>query len=736
MLHLAPLIQDLAIILAAAALVAFFFERIRQPVVLGYIIAGALIGPHVFSKSLVTDLPNVKTWAELGVIFLMFSLGLEFSFRKLSKIGITAGITAAIEIPMMIALGIALGSFFDWNAKDSLFLGCMLAISSTTIIFKALDGLGLRMKRFSEMIFAILIVEDLVAILILATLSSFAIPGQLEGMDVLISAGKLILIVGGWFLAGYFILPRFVRQVGRTGNEEMLTVLSVGLCLALVTFSAYFQYSVALGAFIMGSILSETSESKKIEELIRPLRDVFVAIFFVSVGMLIQPNLIIENINSIFIISAAVILGKITFITFGNLSTGQTLKTSIQVGFGMAQIGEFSFIIATLGYSLNVISDFLYPIIVSVSLITTFTTPYFIKISHKLAVKTESKLPNGIRQLLIKYSSWIQEKSKDLTRRKRIYKCILTWFCCGIVVTLCFIVISKSAMPFFGWPPFIGWSAAIFFTAPFIWAMLNIFKNLIRKKSKESQFTPEKAVVLISRLTTIALIGTLSGSFFPFWIALLLTALIIMFLVIVFYKQLETSFKWYEKQFLVNFKEQKKSTRKKDPLKHLAPWDARLIRIKVHPNSTYVGKTLTETNLKKEHGLNVVVIQRGQHSLIAPNANEKVYPADELLFLGTDDQIEIVREILENPDKENKSTILNNKYELGKFLVKEISPVNDKTIQDCGIKKRFECLVVGIERNQKRFINPQSSFKIKKDDFLWIVGESSLLKKLRNYLHD
>ncbi len=379
-MHLPPLIQDLSVILGVAAVITFLFRLMKQPLVLGYIVAGIIVGPYTPPVFSVVDVESVKVWAELGVIFLMFSLGLEFSFRRLAKVGISAGLTAVIQIVTMIVLGNITAKFLGFTSMDGVFLGCMIAISSTTIIIKALEEQGLKTKRFAELVFGILIVEDLAAIVMLVALASIASKSTISSMDLLGAGAKLALVVGSWIVIGMFVVPRLVRAVGRRGNNEMMIVFSLGLCLALVSLSAYFHYSVALGAFIMGSILAETREVHRIEELVGPLKDVFGAVFFVSVGMLLDPQIILSNGPSILLICAVIIFGKVISVVLGTILTGQPLGTAVSCGFSMAQIGEFSFIIATLGLSFGAIRPELYPMIVAASLITTFTTPYMIRV--------------------------------------------------------------------------------------------------------------------------------------------------------------------------------------------------------------------------------------------------------------------------------------------------------------------------------------------------------------------
>lgn len=382
-MHIIPLIRDLAVILGIGGLAALLFQRMKQPVVLGYLVCGILVGPNTPPFSWVTDIEGIHIWSELGVIFLMFGLGLEFGLKKLLRVGLTPAVTGPFEALFMMGLGFLSGKLAGWSSIDSLFLGGILAISSTAIIIKALDEMKLKKERFAEVVFGILVVEDLVGILLLVFLTGLGTGKGMSGLDLLWVILKLFLVVSAWFVGGYFLLTRFVNYVGRKSNDETLTLLSLGLCLSLVVLAIQFHYSAALGAFVMGSILAGSSEVERIERLITPLRNVFAAVFFVSVGMLLNPRDLVEYWKPIVLISALTIVGKIVSTAFGSWITGQTKEVSVKAGFAMAQIGEFSFIIAALGLSLGVMSPFLYPIAVSVSVITTFATPYLIQLSRR-----------------------------------------------------------------------------------------------------------------------------------------------------------------------------------------------------------------------------------------------------------------------------------------------------------------------------------------------------------------
>jgi len=720
-MHLAPLIRDLAIILGVAGLITLVFQRIRQPVVLGYILAGVIVGPYTPPILWVTDVPSIQTWAELGVIFLMFSLGLEFSFRKLAQVGVSAGITAGSEVLFFLPFGFVIGRGLGWTSMDSLFLGAMLSISSTTIIIKALDELKLKTRKFAEIIFAVLIVEDLIAILLLVGLSTVAVSKTVSGAALLSAAAKLILVVGGWFLTGYFVVPRFMKYVGRIGNNETILIVSLGLCLALVVFANQFHYSTALGAFIMGSILAESPLLHRIERQMESLRDLFGAIFFVSIGMLIDPRILWDHMGTVAILCVATILGKIFSTSLGAILSGQSLRNSIQVGFGLAQIGEFSFIIATLGLSLKAISDFVYPIIVAVSLVTTFTTPYLIRLSGHAASSIERKLPAPLRDLLTRYAAQSEAMQAGALQRKKEWLAIMKWGLNGILVSVIFVLTSETLLPYLAelqilniakesfLPRFLGWSLAALISSPFIWAMLSAFRA--------------------SSVFTVLWVAALSFEFFPGRYVAIVTTIVLMLLFGLFYRRLESSYQWLEKRFLSSF--EKPPGSKTDALNHLAPWDAHLVKLEVHPNANLVLKTIRDAALRSRYGLSIVGIQRGSKTIVSPPADELILPKDELAVLGTDEQIEQLRKDIEAESQEDvESEAPASDYELRQFELEAGSPWIGKSIRQSGIRERLHALVVGIERRGRRIINPDSDTLFEPGDILWIAGEKSCLNEV------
>jgi CPA2 family monovalent cation:H+ antiporter-2 len=718
-MHLAPLIRDLAVILGAAGLASLVFRRIKQPVVLGYLLAGILVGPHTPPYSFISDMPNVKVWAELGVIFLMFSLGLEFSFRKLMRVGAPASMAGLFEISLMLGLGYACGRALGWNFHDSLFLSSMVAISSTTIILKAFDEFGLKSHRFAELVLGMLIVEDLAAILLLVALGTIAGTEGFSAWLLMGSAGKLVLVIGAWFLIGYFAVPRFVKHVGRVGNDEVLTVTSIALCLGLVAVAAAFNYSVALGAFIMGSILAESIEVHRIETLVKPLRDIFAAIFFVSVGTMIEPSVVVHYWKAILLITGVVVSGKIVGAGLGSLATGQTLRTSTQVGFSLAQIGEFSFIIAGLGISLKVTSDFVYPIGVSVSLLTTFLTPQMIRVAPRVARWIESVMPERVVTFLHAYNAWAEERRSGRAGKAGSTQKPLRWILNALAVTLVFVGAAEGVRPLLrdigqneSWQSAVCWAGAMLLCAPFLWGMLMSAR---------------------STLLTLVLVGLLSLEFFGARLIVTVLGFTMLLLFTVFHKRLsgnlEATYYWLEKQFLAPFHD-KESKDKGATRPELAPWDAHLTALRVHPNADFAGKRLGELGLRNRLGINVVAIHRGERTIVPPHPEEHLAPFDELLVLGTDEQIGLVRAKIEKRSEGLVPGMPLGEYKLTKVRVGAGAEVVGRSIRNAGVREKFKSIVVGVERGSQRIINPDSNLEIEARDALWIVGEPGTLREI------
>lgn len=721
---LPPLIKDLAIMLGIASIVILLFQKIRQPVVLGYLVAGMILGPYTPPHMFISETDDIKTLSELGVIFLMFALGLEFSFHKLMRVGVPASFTGFIEVVFMLAIGYATGHLIGWSFQDSLFLGAALAISSTTIIIKSLSELKLTTKRFAELIFGILVVEDLLAILLLVALSTIVITNNIFSTAMLWAVIKLVLVVGSWFLAGYFIVPTLIRKIMHFVSEETLTIVSVALCLLLVAAAAYFHYSTALGAFIMGSILAETPLVHRVEELIRPIKDIFAAVFFISVGMLINPTIIAEQFPIVLLISGVTIIGKLLTTSLGSLLTGQSINTSLRVGFGMAQVGEFSFIIAGLGLALNATSSNLYPIIVAVSAITTFTTPYLIRFSGHLSNNLENHLSEKTKYLLSSYAAWVYHILASAKKQSLYGKALTRLILNGIIIAIIFIMIDSLAVPeliqlniSFHIANIICWITALLLSSPFIWGMLFSFQNVSDKKNQKYSFTP---LTILTWLITASEIIILSAIKFNTWIVTLLTTVITILFFSLAYKQLAKFYYWFEQRLISNLQQNNIQAVRYE---ELAPWDTHLVEMVVGNQSPFLDKSLTELGLREKFGVNIVAIYRNYAVIFAPRGNEKILKYDKLVVLGSDEQLEPFYLAAEKGSPQIEEPDLLKNFSLKAYFLEHNHRLIGLSIRDSQIREKYTSIVVGLERDGKRILNPDPATILQENDLLLFASK-------------
>lgn len=725
---LAPLISDLAIMLMVAGIVVLLFQRIHQPVVLGYLVAGMIIGPYTPPYGFITDEINIKIISELGVIFLMFSLGLEFSFHKLTKVGFSALITGVIDVSIMVLLGYFAGAWLGWDYHDRLFLGAAVAISSTTIIVKAINELNLKTKRFAEVVFGVLIVEDLLAILLLVGLSTTIEAKSVFSPEILLAAVKLVLVVGSWFLAGYFLVPPFFRKLAPYISQETLTVASIGFCLCLVVVANYFHYSTALGAFIMGSILAETVLVHRIEAVIVPIRDVFGAVFFISVGMLINPAVIIEQWQAVLLISAVLVFGKVSVISLGTFVTGQSLNTALRSGFSMAQIGEFSFIIATLGLSLGVINDKLYPIIVAVSSITTFTTPYMIRLSGRISQAAQNTIPDRIKFFMDSYTAWVYRVQTNSQNNPWVGSVTMRLFVNGIVVAIIFILVKSYVYPEV--PGLVDGKRnaklacellAILLSSPFIWGMLFSFRGIKMPDYAKTVWNPIMFGVWFLTLTEVIILSVVN---FHTWFTTAVFMLLAIIFFFVSYRHLERSYHWFERQLVSNIGVK---TVRKSRYQSLAPWETHFVELDVGWKSPFVSKTMRDSQIRQRYGVNVVAIHRGPNVILAPRGEEVILTGDKLIVLGNDEQIDEFRKwvtITAPVDSEQAET--PEDFALKPVLLGAEHSFVGKSIRLSMIREQSQGLVVGLERGNHRILNPDPDTILQADDLLLIVGLQSI----------
>ncbi|AXY75265.1 sodium:proton antiporter [Paraflavitalea soli] len=737
-MHLPKLIVDLALLLGVAGVTTLIFRKLKQPVVLGYILAGILIGPHVPWTPTISDEANVKVWAEIGVVFLLFSLGLEFSFKKLVRIGGTASITAIVEIVGMLILGFLVGRLMGWSTMDSIFLGGILSVSSTTIIIRAFEELGIKSQRFAGIVFGVLIVEDLVAILLMVILSTLAVSQKFAGGEMLESLMKLVFFLAVWFLAGIFIVPTFLRKASKLMSEETLLVVSLGLCLGMVVLATQVGFSPALGAFVMGSILAETTMAERIEHLVKPVKDLFAAVFFVSVGIIFEPNTLIAYKWPVLILTLVTIFGKIISTTAGALLSGQPMKQSLQSGMSLAQIGEFSFIIASLGLTLNVTSGFLYPIAVAISAITTFTTPYLIKFSEPVYHWIENRLPMKWKLAINQYGTGAQTIQAE-SDWKIVLRSYLTVVIINSVIVMALILLSeKFLLPLITGSVSSPTLAAVitgFITliaiAPFLWALairrLHSFAYANLWLDKKYNHGPLVMLEVVRNILLVVLVGFLVDRLFSAMIALLAVLPVIIVVLLIFSRRLQSFYSRIEKRFLSNLNEREGATH---GLPDLSPWDAHIAYFTIQPESPVIGKTLQQLAWREQYGVNVASIERGKRTIYAPTRTEMIYPYDKIAVIGTDIQLEKFRTVAESETVYEEAAVNREDITLNKLIIDEHTDLRGKSIRASGIRETVKGLVVGIERNGERILNPDSTTIFEWDDVVWIVGERKQLQKL------
>ncbi len=740
--HLPHLIHDLALILITGAIVTLIFRKIKQPLVLGYIIAGFVVGPYFHLAPSVADAQNVKTLAEIGVIFLLFSLGLEFSFKKLMRVGGSASITAFVEIIFITASGYTMGKILGWTTMDSLFLGGMLASSSTTIIIRAFDELGVKTKQFARIVFGVLIVEDIVVILLMVLLSTVAVTKTFEGGEILFTVLKLLFFLALWFIGGIFLLPSFLKLAKKLLDEETLLILSLGLCLGMVVLATKVGFSAELGAFVMGSIIAETTVAEKVEHVLKSVKDLFGTVFFVSVGMMIDPSAMVQYGVPILLVTLLTLFGKLFSTTLGALLSGQPLKQSVQVGMSMAQIGEFAFIVATLGLSLGVISEFLFPVAVGASAITTFTTPYMIKYSDKFYLFLSRILPHKWVKRLNRYSAGAQTIQAE-PEWKILFKNYARVVIINSVVVIAILLLSQRYfLPYtmnqvenelFG--TLIVTLPTLAVCIPFLWAIIakrptgEGYKELwvVEKYNRGPLLIVETGRLLLGIFLTGLLIDQLVST----KVALLTAIPVTVILVFIFSKTIQRFYQRLEGRFIRNLNARgeaaannKNTLEKKNTQMQLdlAAWDAHIVELEVNQMAPYIGKPLQELAWREQYGINIVYIRRGNYIFHTPARSNSLQAFDNVGILATDEQIQRFKPVFDFGVADVNTAVQIQDISLEKILVDEHSRLKGKTIRDSGLREKVQGLIVGIERNNQRILNPDSTLVFEWDDIIWIVG--------------
>lgn len=743
------LVKDLALILMVAGIVTIIFKKLKQPLVLGYIVAGFLVSPHMPYTMSVIDESDIKTWADIGVIFTLFSLGLDFSFKKIVKMGASPIIATVVIVFSMMMLGVSVGHGFGWSKMDCIFLGGMLAMSSTTIIYKAFDDMGLRQQKFAGMVMSVLILEDILAIVMMVMLSAIAGGSNPDGEQMLGSIVKIGFFLVLWFIVGIFAIPWFLRSVRKLVNNETLLIVALGLCCGMAVLSTKVGFSSAFGAFVMGSILAETVEAEKIIKLVEPVKNLFGAIFFVSVGMLVDPKILVEYALPILALVCTILVGQAILGTLGFMLGGESLKSAMRCGFSMSQIGEFSFIIASLGLSLGVISNFLYPVVVAVSVITTFLTPYMIRLATPTYLVMEKHLPDKLINVLNHFamshpSTTQQSKWKSLLKQMTINTVAYSILSAAVITLMFTFVLPFMRSLFPGWR--LHWYAnaitgllTIIIIAPFL-------RAIVMKKNHSNEW---KRLWVESSINRIPLLFTIFVRFvialgFIFYICNYLTrftnALMIIIGVVVV--SLMIASRWTKKRsikmervFIHNLRSRDIMAQvngEKKPLYegHLLDRDIHISCFDVPEDSTWSGKSLRELHLRQRFGVDMSSIMRGSQRLNIPNGDTIIFPGDKLQVIGNDEQLQKFALSLTNDIYPEDLEIEKREMKLRQLIIGSKSEFCGKSLQESGIRDKYNCMVVGLEEGQENLTKVSPSYQFQKGDILWIVGEESDLLKI------
>lgn len=743
------LVKDLALILMVAGIVTIIFKKLKQPLVLGYIVAGFLVSPHMPYTMSVIDETDIKTWADIGIIFTLFSLGLDFSFKKIVKMGASPIIATIVIVFAMMMLGISIGHGFGWSKMDCIFLGGMLAMSSTTIIYKAFDDMGLRQQKFAGMVMSVLILEDILAIVMMVMLSAIAGGNNPDGEQMIGSVIKIAFFLVLWFIVGIFAIPLFLRSVRKLINNETLLIVALGLCCGMAVLSTKVGFSSAFGAFVMGSILAETIEAEKIIKLVEPVKNLFGAIFFVSVGMLVDPKILIEYAIPILALVGSILIGQAIFGTFGFMLGGESLKSAMRCGFSMAQIGEFSFIIASLGLSLGVISNYLYPVVVAVSVITTFLTPYMIRLATPTYQVMEKHLPKRLINILNHFamshpSTTQQSKWKSLLRQMLINTVAYSILTAAVIALMFTFVLPFTRSLFPGWK--LHWYAnaitgilTLVLIAPFL-------RAIVMKKNHSNEW---KRLWVESSINRIPLLFTIVVRFvialaFIFYICNYLTRFTdaLMIIIGIAVVSLMIASRWTKKRsikmerlFIHNLRSRDIMAQvngEKKPLYegHLLDRDIHIGDFDVPEDSSWGGKTLKELHLRERFGVDMSSIMRGSQRLNIPNGDTVIFPGDKLQVIGNDDQLQKFATALSTDLIPEDLEIEKREMKLRQLIISGKSEFCGKSLLESGIRDKYNCMVVGLEEGQENLTKIAPTRTFEKGDILWIVGEESDLQKI------
>jgi len=749
MSELPALIKDLALILVVAGIVTLLFKRLKQPLVLGYVVAGFLVSPHMPYTMSVVDQADIHTWADIGVMFLLFSLGLDFSFKKILKMGASPVIATCTIVFCMMMLGMLVGHAFGWAKMDCIFLGGMLAMSSTTIIYKAFDDLGLRQQQFAGIVMSVLILEDILAIVMMVMLAAIASGNNPDGGQMIGSVARIGFFLVLWFVVGIFAIPLFLRSVRRLMNNEVLLVVSLGLCCAMAVLSTKVGFSSAFGAFVMGSILAETIEAEKIIKLVEPVKNLFGAIFFVSVGMLVDPAILAKYALPIFVLVMTILIGQALFGSFGFMLAGESLKSAMKCGFSMAQIGEFSFIIASLGLSLGVIGDFLYPVVVAVSVITTFLTPYMIRLATPAYNKLERHLPNrlisSLNRLTMSHPNTIEKSKWKRLLLQMGVNTLIYGILSAAIITLMFTIFlpfMQRVLPGEHLSVYVHIITAVvtvLLIAPFLRAMVMKKNHSEEWKAlwQESNVNhlPLIFTILVRMVVAASFVFYICNRLFRFRPAFVITIGLAVVILIVYSRWVKRRSIRLERLFILNLRSRDIEAQvhgHKRPLYEgrLLDRDIHIADFEVPADSLWTGQTLRELSLGKKYGVHVSSILRANRRLNIPDGHSVIFPGDKLQVIGSDDQLTTFRHALESELYGEDMELEKREMRLRSMVINSSSKFIGKTLEESGIRDQYNCMVVGIEQGEENLSQVKPTYRFERGDIIWVVGEEDALNQL------
>ena len=742
------LVTDLAIILIAAGIFTVISKALKQPLILGYIVAGFLVGPHMVLFPSVTSTESVSQWSEIGIIFLLFSLGLEFSFKKLIKVGASALITAGTKCIGMMLVGLIAGSAMGWTMMESIFLGGLLSMSSTTIIIKAYDDMGLKDKPYSTLIFGSLVFEDLIAVLLMVLLSTLAVSNKFAGGEMIFGLAKLAFFIILWFLVGIYLIPLVLKKAKNYLTDEILLIVGIGLCFGMVTVAEMVGFSSALGAFVMGSILAETVEGERIEHLTCHIKDLFGAIFFVSVGMMVDPAVIGEHWAPVLIITLVAMCGILIFSTAGALLSGQGLDTAVHAGFSLAQLGEFAFIIAGLGCSLGVMRDFIYPVIIAVSVVTTFTTPYMIKLADPVSAFLHRKLPVS---LLAKIDPPQEEARAGSRAAQNEWKTLLKKYCTRVllygVILLAILLGAESFLDSFVQKIFPSWPdklvnvvnavVTIVVMLPFLYGIavngnsLKMSANRLMRENSQNKWPVLALILLRIAIATGFVVAVISSRFdLSWWALIVILAIGALFFIVA--RGSVHKFTYLEDQFIANLNEKEEMERLKAPVAtsvndKLAGYDVKLCHVCVSQDFQHAGKTLREMPFRHSTGVNIVTICRGSRNIYIPSGDERIFPSDVLLAVGTAAQLEAFQKSMDEDTVPAAEEALQEEFVVSPIVLGKDSILAGKTLRSVDMRAAG-CMVISVLRDGKLHTNPSADMELLEGDKVWLAGLESGVK--------